>query len=432
MILHSTNGVSPKVSFAQGIANGLAPDRGLYMPDSLPTLPRAFYRNIGEMSLRDVGYVVANTLFGDMVSSTKLKAIVDESLNFDIPLRHVAGNRYVLDLFNGPTFSFKDVGARFMARLMPELAWTDSHRERNIILATSGDSGGAIANAFSRSANTNVYILFPKGDLTPEQVAQFATLRHVIAVEVDGTFDDCQNLVMEALRADAAKGENRLTAGNSINPARELPSVIYYFHAYARAVAAAGNDAKVVISVPCGNLGSLAAALMAKRMGLPVERFFAANNANDVFVEYLKTGGFKPQRALETLARAMDVGNPSNIARIIDLYQGDLPRLRRDVEGYAYGDDEIAATMRETLELTGMHIDPQGAIALRAINRHLRPDETGVALASAHPAKFAAAAMKATGTVPQRPQNMQRPMGLPMRIFHIPPTHGALHRIMKQ
>ncbi|MDE5940560.1 MAG: threonine synthase, partial [Muribaculaceae bacterium] len=268
MILHSTNGISPKASLAEGIANGIAPDGGLYMPDSLPRLPKALFRNIADMSLKEIAYVICNTLFGGHLTSAAIKKIVDESLTFPIPLKHLAGNRYVLELFHGPTLSFKDVGARIMSQLIPAINGCGWHRD--ILLATSGDSGGAVANAFRKSPATTVNILFPKGELTKSQIAEFATLRNVRAIEVDGTFDDCQQLIRETLHSDVTTGRNRFTSGNSINLARELPSIIYFFHAYSRAVAIHGPEAKIVIAIPCGNLGSFCAALMAKKMGLPV------------------------------------------------------------------------------------------------------------------------------------------------------------------
>lgn len=429
MILHSTNGISPKASLADGIANGLAPDGGLYMPDNLPHLPQALFRNIADMSLKEIAYVICNTLFADHISSSEIKKIIDSSLTFDIPLRPISSNRYILELFHGPTLSFKDVGARIMANLLPAIYGDDcSHRE--ILLATSGDSGGAVANAFQKATATTVNILFPKGELNRNQVAQFATLRNVRAIEVDGTFDQCQQMVKDTLLSDLTSGRNRLTSGNSINLARELPAIIYFFHAYSRAVAIHGSQAKVSIAIPCGNLGSFCAALMAKKMGLPIQKFIAANNANDQFVEYLKTGGFKPHRALVTLARAMDVGNPSNIARIIDLYGGNLAALRNDVEGYAYSDSEIAETMSETLTLHNYFIDPQGATALRAINRHLHDSEIGIALASAHPAKFRDIVKLTTGVDIPEPPELTALHNRPMTVKKIPATLGALHKAL--
>lgn len=429
MILHSTNGKSPKVSFAEGISVGLAPDGGLYMPDTFPRLPQALFRNIAEMSLQEIAYVISDTLFGEVLGSATVKKIVDDTLDFDIPLHKLDDALYVAELFHGPTLSFKDIGARFMANLLPALD-RDGDSGRDILVATSGDSGGAVANAFQKASDTNVYILFPKEELTREQISQFATLRNVRALEVDGSFDECQALVKEALRTHTPAKKRRLTSGNSINAARELPSIIYFFHAYARVLEQTGVRDQVVMAVPCGNLGSLCAALMAKKMGLPVKRFIAANNSNDVFVEYLKTGGFRPQKTLMTLARAMDVGNPSNIARIIDLYEGNPSLLRKDVEGYAYSDDEIASTMHYISDRFSYLIDPQGATALRALQRHLRPGETGVAMATAHPAKFRASVKAVTGQEPVIPKELIRTDTHPIRVMKIPPTLGALNRAM--
>lgn len=432
MILHSTNGSAPKISLIQGISNGIAPDGGLYMPDGLPRLPKAFFNNIAEMSLNDIAFVVMNMLFGDVLSSNVLKRIAEDALNFDIPLKQLTDNKFVLELFHGPTMSFKDIGARFMAYLMNALE-ADKHGKHDILLATSGDSGGAVANAFSRSSNTRVCVVYPREGLSREQISQFAGLRNVLAIEVDGTFDDCQHLVKEALRTGSGAHETTLTSGNSINLARELPSLIYFFHAYARVSEQTGGNARVVISIPCGNLGSFCAALMAKDMGLPVEKFIAANNANDVFVEFLKTGGFRPQRALLTLARAMDVGNPSNIARIIDLYGGDIRKLRERVEGYSYNDAEIAQTMLNAFEKYGYVIDPQGATALRAIDRHLPEGYVGVTLASAHPCKSRDAVRQVLG--PQAPLPHSGVSGIGARmtnVVKIPPSLGALNRALNR
>lgn len=431
MMLHSTNGQSSKVSLSQGITNGIAPDGGLYMPDELPRLPKAFFNNIAEMSLHDIAFVVMNMLFGDILSSTVLKRIVSNALNFDIPLRQLAPNKYVLELFHGPTKSFKDVGARFMAYLMD--AFDAGKRvKHDILLATSGDSGGAVANAFAKSSNTRVCVVFPGGELSREQLSQFLGIRNVLAIEVEGSFDDCQHLVKEALRTGSGSHNTVLTSGNSINLARELPSLIYFFHTYARIVERHGVDCRSIISIPCGNLGSFCAALMAKEMGLPVEKFFAANNANDVFVEYLKTGGFRPQRALLTLARAMDVGNPSNIARIIDLYKGDTAKLRGRVDGYSYNDEEIAQTMRDTYDRYGYIVDPQSATALRAIDRHLPEGYVGVALASADPCKSDEALRTVFGNKIPQIHAVELPHRHPANLVKIPPNLSALNRALNR
>ncbi len=431
MILHSTNKTSPKVTLPEAAACGIAPDGGLYLPDTLPKLPKAFFNNIAEMSLKEIAYVVANSLFGSIVPSGALKRVVDEALNFPIPLRGIAPDRYVLELFHGPTHSFKDVGSRFMARLLPLIS-ADDTKGRDIIVATSGDSGGAVANGFLKVAGTRVFVLFPKGGLTREQVALFATLPNVVAIEVDGSFDDCQNLAIEALRNSVRNpGSRRLTSGNSINPARQLPSIIYYFHAYAAALRENPETEGIVVSVPCGNLGNLSAGLMAKKMGLPVKRFIAANNANDEFVEFLRTGGFKPRKALMTLARAMDVGNPSNIARIVDLYGGCLDNLRKDVEGISLSDDEIISTIADVHNRDGYILDPQGAAAYRALDLSLREGETGIALESAAPGMFADSIERILGVRPSLPDGGERHSAARLsRVMKIPATQSALQRII--
>lgn len=432
MILHSTTGKYSEVSFAEGIVNGLAPDGGLYMPASYPTLPLALFRNICEMKLQDIAYVVYNSLFSDILSSAAIKRIVDEALNFNIPLTQLDDNKYVLELYHGPTHSFKDVGARLMAQLLPEIVPIPQNGKRRIILASSGDSGGAMANAFKDMPSTSVIILYPKGELTNEQILQFVTIENVIPIEVNGSYDECQSLVKAVLQADTEKKCFGLTSGNSINLARELPSIIYFFHAYARAIEAHKMKTDVVISIPCGNLGSLAAALMAKKMGLPISRFLAVNNANDVFVEYLKTGNLVPQKALLTLARAMDVGNPSNIARIIDLYGGNIAMLRSDVEGYSYNDAEIVGTMRNIYQHKGILLDPQGAAAVRAIEKHVAHREVGVALACANPTKIGSTIANAIGIESTQTATVQTsiPVSEHRRIIKIPPTIGALHKIL--
>ncbi len=430
MLFHSTNGKTQGVTFPTAIENGLADDGGLFMPANMPSLPAAFFRNIPEMSLQEIGYVVCNTLLGDFLSSEAIKSIVDDALDFPVPLRKTGegDNLYVLELFHGPTLSFKDAGARFMSRLLPAL-FPDTAR-RTVILATSGDSGGALADSFSDSPSTRVIVLFPRGELSRQQVAMFCNRPNVTAVEVGGTFDDCQTLVKQVLVDKELNAAVPLTSGNSINLARQFPSIIYYFHAYARAMEMSPDSGKVVISVPCGNLGNLAAALMAKKMGLPVARFIGANNANDTFVEYLQTGGLRPRRALMTLARAMDVGNPSNLARIIDLYGGDLESLRKDVVGVAFSDREIVQTIREVYERDGYLLGPQSATAYRALRGNLLPGETGVAMATGHPAKFPQAMMEAVGHTTPPPPQLDGLNLLSLPAVKIPPAKSALSRLI--
>lgn len=429
MIFHSTNGVVKGLTLAQAVSNGLASDGGLFMPDRFPALPQALFRNISEMSLREIAYVVGNMIFGDSLSSATIKRIVDESFSFDVPLVSVgdSGN-FVLELFHGPTLSFKDIGARFMARLLPELL--PGERKRTILLATSGDSGGAIADSFRDMPGTRVVVLFPRGELSREQTAMFCGIPNVVPVEVGGTFDDCQALVKTALTDRELNAAIPLTSGNSINLARELPAVICYFHAYARAMEQR-PETKVVMSIPCGNLGNLTAALMAKKMGLPIEKFIGADNANDTFVEYLQTGDIRPRRALVTFARAMDVGNPSNLARIIDLY-GSPEALRRDVEGVSFTDREIVSTIRSVYQQYGYLFGPQSAAAYRALLERTEPGTTGIAIATGHPAKFPEAILEAIGKTAPWPEGMDSLRWSNIHTLKIPPTMNALERVLRE
>lgn len=400
------------------------------MPERMPSLPGAFFKNISEMSLQEIGYVVCDTLLGDLLSSSAVKTLVDEALDFPVPVRKLGSEEglYVMELFHGPTLSFKDAGARFMARLLPALS--PGKRNRTILLATSGDSGGALADSFKDSPDTRVVVLFPRGELSRQQIAMFSNRRNVTPIEIGGTFDDCQALVKQALLDKDLNSAVPLTSGNSINIARQFPSIIYYFHAYARAIELSPDATKVRISVPCGNLGNLAAALMAKKMGLPVERFIGANNANDTFVEYLQTGGLRPRRALMTLARAMDVGNPSNLARIIDLYGGDLEQLREDVEGVAFTDRDIVQTIREVYMADGYLLGPQSATAYRALQGKQSSREVGVVMATGHPVKFPRAIMEAIGHTPVPPPQLDGLDMLNLPSVKIPPTMSALTRVI--
>lgn len=426
MIIHSTTSPSLRLQLADGVANGLAPDGGLYVPSELPRFPKAYFRNIPDMSLKEIAFVVVNALFGDIIPADRLKQIVGDALDFEIPLLPLSPRCYALELFHGPTMSFNDIGARFMAQLLPIID-SEAPYGREIVIATAGDSGGAIAHAFRDMPDTRVWVLFPKGKVSREQLAVLAPLPNVRAMEVIGTLDECQQLAREALLAPQRLGMGRITSGNSVNLLRELPAIIQYFHAYARAVALHGPKIKMVISIPCGNLGSLCAAIMAKKMGLPVERLIAANNANDVFVEYLKTGGFKPQKALLTLARVMDVGNPFNLVRIVDLYGGSLDALRADVEGFSCSDSEIANTIKTMYASHRYIVNPQSATGLAALESRLKPDEIGVAMIGTHPAKSARVIHEILGVTPSPPASF--PAAQP-KITTIPPTLSALQRAM--
>lgn len=385
-------------SLSEAVIRGLAPDRGLYMPERIPTIPSAFFKHIGEMSLSEIGYVVANTLFGEDIDSSILKKIVAETLNFEIPLVKVDDNKYALELFHGPTLAFKDVGARFMARLLGHFNATNGTRDINVLVATSGDTGSAVANGFLNVAGVNVFVLYPHGKVSRIQESQFTTLgANITAIEVDGTFDDCQALVKSAFMDAELNESMKLTSANSINVARFLPQMFYYFHAYAQLIASGMKGDNVVVAVPSGNFGNICSALIGKKMGLPVKRFIAANNRNDVFLEYLNTGEYNPRESVATIANAMDVGDPSNFARILDLYGNSHEKIRAEISGCSYTDEQIAETINHTLQDKGYLLDPHGAVAYRALEEQLLSGEIGIFLETAHPAKFKETVENITG-----------------------------------
>lgn len=430
MLFHSTNGKIRGVTLSEAIESGLAEDGGLYMPEKMPSLPGAFFKNISEMSLKEIGYVVCNTLLGDLLSSSVVKTIVDEALDFHIPLKKLGSEDrlYAMELFHGPTLSFKDVGARFMARLLT--AVSPQKRHRTIILATSGDSGGALADSFKNCRDTRVIVVYPRGVLSRQQIAMFCNRPDVTAVEVGGSFDACQALVKQALLDKKLNSSVPLTSGNSINIARQFPSIIYFFHAYARAMEQQPEASKIKISIPCGNLGNLSAALMAKQMGLPVERFVGAHHANDTFVKYLRTGELKQRSELLTLAKGMEVGHPSNLARIIDLYDGDIDHLREDFEGIAFADNDIIQAIREVEQNEGYLLAPQSATAYLALHNRLYANEVGVVMATAHPVKFPKAIMEAIGHTPVPPPQLDGLDMMNLPSVKIPPTISALSRVI--
>ncbi|MBQ7042308.1 MAG: threonine synthase [Muribaculaceae bacterium] len=389
MQYYSTNGNSPKVSLQEAVIHGLASDKGLFMPEVIPTIPKAFFNNIAEMSLQDIAYVVANTLFGQDVESEILKQIVNETLNFDIPLVHVAENRYSLELFHGPTLAFKDVGARFMARLLGYFNKEKGKSDVNVLVATSGDTGSAVANGFLNVPGVRVFVLYPKGKVSKIQEAQFTTLgANITALEVNGTFDDCQALVKNAFIDKDLNEKMQLTSANSINVARFLPQMFYYFYAYAQLAHMGKSLDNIVISVPSGNFGNITAGLIGKRMGLPIKRFIAANNRNDIFFQYLLTGKYTPRPSIATIANAMDVGAPSNFARILDLYEQSHDAIATEISGCTYTDEEIAETLKATYDKTGYLLDPHGAVGYRSLLENLKDNEIGIFLETAHPAKF--------------------------------------------
>ena len=372
----------------EAVVKGLAGDRGLYMPESIERLPQSFYDNIDKMSFQEIAYTVAQAFFGEDVNADDLRNIVYDTLSFDCPVAKVTDNIYSLELFHGPTLAFKDVGARFMARLLQYFIRQEGNEEVNVLVATSGDTGSAVANGFLGVEGIKVYVLYPKGKVSKIQECQFTTLgQNITAVEVDGVFDDCQALVKNAFMDAELNSHMKLTTANSINVARFLPQAFYYFNAYAR-MKALGKADELVVCVPSGNFGNITAALFGHRMGLPIKRFIAANNANDIFYNYLQTGKYEPKASRQTIANAMDVGDPSNFARIYDLYQGDHAAVTSLISGATYSDDMIREAMKQCHEANGYVLDPHGACGYRALTEQLVKGETGVFCETAHPAKF--------------------------------------------
>ena len=394
MNYYSTNGKAPMASLEKAVVKGLAEDRGLYMPERIKTLSQEFFDHIEQLSFQEIACHVADAFFGEDVPADMLKQIVCDTLSFDVPVVPVKENIYSLELFHGPTLAFKDVGARFMARL---LHYFNGGETVNVLVATSGDTGSAVANGFLGVEGIHVYVLYPKGKVSPIQEYQFTTLgQNITALEVDGVFDDCQTLVKNAFMDEELNHHMKLTSANSINVARFLPQSFYYFYAYSQ-MKQRGLADNLVVCVPSGNFGNICSALIGKRMGLPIKRFIAANNANDVFYKYLQTGKYEPKASIQTIANAMDVGAPSNFARILDLYKGSHEAICKDISGAAYTDGQITETIRECLSDTGYQLDPQGACGYRALQEGLKPDETGVFLETAHPAKFKETVEQITG-----------------------------------
>lgn len=388
MKYYSTNGQAPIATLEKAVVKGLAEDKGLYMPERIKPLPQEFFDNIENLSFQEIAYTVADAFFGEDVPAEDLKKIVYDTLAFDCPCVKVTDNIFSLELFYGPTLAFKDVGARFMARLLQYFLKKEGSQQVNVLVATSGDTGSAVANGFLGVDGIHVYVLYPKGKVSPIQECQFTTLgQNITAVEVDGVFDDCQALVKNAFMDADLNAHMKLTSANSINVARFLPQAFYYFYAYAQ-MKKQGLADQLVVCVPSGNFGNICSALFGKRMGLPIKRFIAANNANDIFFNYLQTGKYEPKASVQTIANAMDVGDPSNFARVYELYGKSHEAICADISGATYKDEQIAETIREVKAETGYVCDPHGACGYRALKEGLKAGEVGVFLETAHPAKF--------------------------------------------
>ena len=413
MKYYSTNKKVSGVSLEDAVVKGLAEDKGLYMPDSIKKLPKEFFDTIENLSFQEIAYTVADAFFGEDVEAEALKKIVYDTLNFDVPLVHVNENIYSLELYHGPTLAFKDVGGRFMSRLLGYFIQKHkTEKQVNVLVATSGDTGSAVANGFLGVKGIHVYVLYPKGLVSPIQECQFTTLgQNITALEVDGTFDDCQALVKSAFMDKELNAKLKLTSANSINVARFLPQSFYYFYAYAQMKSMhpklSEEELEMVFCVPSGNFGNITAGLFAMKMGLPVKRFIAANNRNDIFLQYLQTAEYKPRPSISTIANAMDVGDPSNFARVLDLYKHSHKEIASEISGVSYTDEQISETLKTCFSETGYLLDPHGAVGYRALKEMLHETENGIFLETAHPAKFLETVEKIIGEKVEIPQKLQ-------------------------
>lgn len=425
MKYYSTNRQSSLVSFKEATINGQAPDKGLYFPEIINLLDEDFINNIDQYPNEEIAYKVISPYVGSEIPEEKLRQIVSETVNFPVPLVKVTNSILSLELFHGPTLAFKDIGARFMSRCLGYFVQGDS-RKVTVLVATSGDTGGAVANGFYDVAGVDVVILYPSGKVSAVQEKQLTALgKNIHALEVAGTFDDCQQMVKQAFADKELTGKKFLTSANSINVARWLPQQFYYFFAYKQW---ADKNNPPVISVPSGNFGNICAGILAMQSGLPVKHFIAACNVNDILSDYLQTQELKPKQAIATLSNAMDVGNPSNFVRILEIFNHQFPELKSKLSSYSINDDETIATIKEVYDKHNYLLDPHGAVGYLALKRYLadHPGENGIFLETAHPVKFPGAVVKITGKTIEAPDSVQAIMRSEKKSILIEAEYEAL------
>lgn len=406
MKYYSTKGAVEPVSFQEAIFKGLPEDNGLFMPEQIPVLPSSFFEDLPNMSLPEIGFEVIRPYVDGEIPEIELKNIIEDTLSFDIPIHKIKDKVYALELFHGPTLAFKDVGARFLARA---LGYFTSRQNKNltVLVATSGDTGSAVANGFHNVPGIEVVILYPSGKVSEFQEQQMTTLGgNITALEVDGTFDDCQKLVKEAFLDDELSTLLNLTSANSINVARLLPQSVYYFNAWAQLPKEEREN--VIFSIPSGNYGNLSAGLLAQRMGLPIKHFLACSNANDTVPLYLWNGKFEPKPSVATISNAMDVGNPSNFVRMLDLFGGSHLKMTESISGYSFTDESTRDTIKKTYGLTGYVLDPHGAVGYMGLTDYMRTNKgTGIVLETAHPVKFNDTVEEQIGSTVEMPAHIE-------------------------
>ena len=389
MKYYSLNHKAPNVSFEEAVVKGLAPDKGLYFPEEIKPLPASFFETIDTLDNVTIAYEAIKQFVGNEIPESDLKAILKDVLSFDFPVEKVENDIYALELYHGPTMAFKDVGARFMARCLGYFNQQNNSKEDvTVLVATSGDTGGAVASGFLGVDGVEVVILYPSGKVSDIQEKQLTTLgQNITALEVDGVFDDCQAMVKRAFLDEEFKGKRTLTSANSINIARWLPQMFYFFYAYK---ALKNKNKKLVFSVPSGNYGNICAGMMAQKLGLPIHHFVTGTNTNNIVPEYLKTGNYKTKSSVQTISNAMDVGDPSNFIRIEELHNRSFDALKKNLSGYSYTDEQTIEAIQHLKDNYDYIADPHGAIGYLALKAYLKskPDIQGVFLETAHPIKF--------------------------------------------
>ncbi|MEM1339562.1 MAG: threonine synthase [Bacteroidota bacterium] len=409
MKFYSLTNPEHQVSFREAVINGIAPDKGLYFPQRIQPLPTSFFKEIGSFSRQEIAMQAMQQFVGTTISSERLYAILDQVLDFDFPMVSLEENIAVLELFHGPTMAFKDVGARFMAHCLGHFS-AGSQEEVTVLVATSGDTGGAVANGFLGVPGVQVVILYPSGKVSQIQEKQLTTLgQNITALEVAGTFDDCQQMVKKAFLDKDIQKSKRLTSANSINVARWLPQLLYFLFAFKEAES---KDKAIVFAVPSGNFGNICAGIVAKKLGMPAHHFVAATNSNDVVPHYMDTGKYQPKPAKATISNAMDVGDPSNFVRILKLFDNDFTVLSKYFSSYSFSDEATKATMQELYTTYGYLADPHGAVGYLGLKQYLRdhPDCYGIFLETAHPVKFLPVVEATLGIIPEIPPQIQKVM----------------------
>jgi len=425
MLYYSLNQNAPRVNFADAAVSGQAPDKGLYFPRSIPKLPDGFIQNIRSYSKEEIGFTVMKPFVGETINDIDLQKIIAETVNFNFPLVKINEQIASLELFHGPTLAFKDVGARFMSRCLGHF---NQQRDQavTVLVATSGDTGGAVANGFLGVDGVNVVILYPSGKVSPVQELQLTTLgKNITALEVNGNFDDCQSMVKQAFTDPDLNQKLLLTSANSINVARWLPQQLYYFYAYQQWQ----EEKPPIICVPSGNFGNICAGILAFASGLPVQHFIAACNANAVVTDYLQTGNYQPKPAVTTISNAMDVGNPSNFIRILEIFHHQFNELKNKVSSISVDDNTTRQTITEVFQQFNYMLDPHGAVAYYALDQYLKNTDTGnkgFILETAHPVKFPETVETAIHQKIEIPDAVQYLFGLEKKSIPLAPTFSAL------